>query len=218
MCTRKMRPAIIACICLIMIAAQAYTASDPLEAYRRQRGVIAPIAVDLARQAVESYITIDKAKVVHGKLPDLFRKKAAVFVTISKNGQRRGCKGAFEPVTGSLRDEIIRTAVQAATADIRYRPIRRSELKDVTFVVSIVGPLRRVRDSAAYSPRQFGLLIKSGDKSGVVLPGEAKTSQWRLSEARKQAGVGSKDPCEMYVFEAVELREQSTRASSSREG
>lgn len=194
------------CIAVYSLNTATY-AVDCLDAYRQQANAIAVPAAAMARRAVETYLKTGKADVNASRLPAVFVKKAAVFVTIAKNGKRRGCKGAFEPVTGSLRDEIIRTAIEAATADIRYRPIRSNELDDVTFTVSIVGPLKRVQDSAPYPPERYGLLLRSGGKSGVLLPGEAKTSTWRLAEARRQAGVGPGEPCELFVFETVALRE-----------
>ena len=202
------------CIALLSLGALNYTCASPLDAYRAGENTIRPIAVKLARDAVRAQVA-GRCLTMPSRLPEVFRTRAAVFVTIAKNGRRRGCKGVFEPVTDNLAAEIVRAAVGAATADIRYRPIRRNELDQLTFTVSIVGPLKRVEDTNACSPGDHGLLLRSGDTSGVILPGEAKTSAWGLAEAKRQAGIRSGEPYELYVFETLALHE-TTGAPSKR--
>ncbi|MCL5105743.1 MAG: AMMECR1 domain-containing protein, partial [Armatimonadetes bacterium] len=148
-----------------------------------------------------------KSLTIPSELPEVFRTRAAVFVTIAKNGRRRGCKGVFEPATDNLAAEIVRAAIGAATADIRYRPIRANELNQITFTVSIVGPLKRVSDPYNCSPADQGLLIRASGKSGVILPGEAKTSSWGLAEAKRQAGIKPGEPYELYMFKTLALHE-----------
>jgi uncharacterized protein (TIGR00296 family) len=161
---------------------------------------------------VRAHITTGKEKFDTPKLPEIFSRKAAVFVTIAKNGKRRGCRGSFEPTTGCLKDEIVQTAIASATADVRYRPVRTNELAHLTFTVSIVGPLRLVKEADGYPPRLYGILLKANSGSGVILPGEAKTARWRLAEAKKQAGVKPAEPYELYVFETVTLRNDKQTA------
>ena len=196
----------ILCIAVLMIAAGTYASSRSLDVFRQQQGRISSDAVGLARKAVTTYLATGKDEFPLPKLPEVFKRKAAVFVTISKAGRRRGCRGSFQPTTSNLRDEIIQTAIGAATADIRYRPIRTNELKDLDFTISVVGRLEHVKDANGYPSRVYGLLLRSASKSGVLLPGEAKTSTWRLAEAKRQAGLKPGEPYELYVFEAVTLR------------
>lgn len=203
------------CIALLISNWQICACASPLDAYRQQQNDLRPIAVKLARDAVQAHIATGKAPAPPAKLPHIFKGRAAVFVTIAKNGRRRGCKGSFEPTAEDLAAEIIRAAIGAATSDIRYRPIRGNELDDVTFTVSIVGPLKRVHDPYAYSPRDHGLLLRASGKSGVLLPGEAKTSAWRFAEAKRQSGVRPGEPYDLYVFETVALHE-TTRAPDKR--
>ena len=194
----------------LMAAAVATAGGRELDTYRANRGKIEQPAVALARRAVEIRLGIKPTQPAP-PCGSLLKSKAAVFVTISKNGRRRGCKGSFEPATQRLCDEIARAAVGAATTDVRYRPLRSSELKDVIFSVSIVGAPRQVRDAGQYPPGRYGLLLRSGSKSGVLLPGEAKTCSWRLAEAKRQAGLKPGDRFELYVFEAVTFAEHRER-------
>ena len=196
----------ILCIVLLTIVPRACASPPSLDVFRQGQGRISAPAVSLARKAVTTYLATGKDEFSLPQLPEIFKRKAAVFVTISKAGRTRGCKGSFEPTTSNLRDQIIQTAIGAATADIRCRPIRSNELKDLDFTVSIVGPLKRVKDANGYPPRLYGLFLRSSSKSAVLLPGEAKTTAWRLAEAKRQAGLRPGEPYELYVFETVTLR------------
>jgi AMMECR1 domain-containing protein len=57
--------------------------------------------------------------------------------------------------------------------------------------------------------RREGLLLRSGDRSAVILPGEAKTADWALREARRKAGLTPKDRAQLLSFPAVRWREMS---------
>lgn len=181
--------------------------ASSIDEFAGRESAIRGPAVKLARRAVETYLKTGKTIPTPRDLPRIFSRPAGVFVTMSKDGKRRGCKGTFEPVTSSLAEEIIQSAIGAATTDIRYRPIRTNELAELTFTVSIVGPPRRVQDSDGYSARTHGLLLRCSSGSGVILPGEAKTSTWRLAEARRQASAKRGESCELFVFQTVALHE-----------
>jgi len=195
------------CITLCSLAGAAYTDAVSLDVFRQNRTRIQSQACSLARQAAAHYLRYGTTEFKGPDLPEIFNRKAAVFVTISKDGQRRGCRGSFEPAEDTLKAEIIRVAIEAATADIRYRPIRLGELDELAFSVSIVGEPEIVSDLDGFCPTRCGLLLRSGEKSGVLLPGEAKTNTWQLAEAKRQAGVQPGEPYELYVFETVALHE-----------
>lgn len=191
-----------------MITLVTYTCASPLNDFSDHQNTLREPAIKLARDAVHAFLVEGKRAPAPRKLPILFTHKAAVFVTIAKNGRRRGCKGVFEPATTCLKDEIIRAAIGAATGDIRYRPIRSNELDELTFSVSIVGPLKHVQDPAAYSCFHYGLLLRGATASGVILPGEAKTNSWRLAEAKRQAHIRRGEHYEIFVFETLALHEE----------
>lgn len=196
-----------ALITLYVLIACASANASTLDDFAGYVGEIRVPAIALAREAVTNCIKGEKCAKAQSKLPEIFKRKAAVFVTISKHGRRRGCFGVFEPVTSNLGEEIIRSATHAATADKRYRPIRKNELSELEYTVSIVGPLKRVSDPESYPPECYGLLLKCASGAGVLLPGEARTNRWRIAEARRQAGAGPKERCEMFVFRTIALHE-----------
>jgi len=94
------------------------------------------VILALAKEAVVSAVTnkpIDKEAWLK-KYPWL-AKKGAVFVTLNKNHNLRGCIGSIV-AHQSLIDDIIHNAKAAALSDPRFRPVTPEELKDLEIEVS----------------------------------------------------------------------------------
>jgi hypothetical protein len=132
------------------------------------------------------------------------------FVTITVNGELRGCIGQIrgrEPIAGTIAE----MAVQAAFEDPRFEPVTREELEVLTFEISILSPLKRVRAIGDIVVGKHGLLIKLDWHSGLLLPQVASENGWALDEFLEQtclkAGLpkhGYKDKyAEIYSFTAV---------------
>jgi hypothetical protein len=58
-----------------------------------------------------------------------------------------------------------------------------------------------------YSPARDGLLVRMGQRTGVVLPGEARTARWAYREACRKASVRPGQEPELFRFEALRLVE-----------
>ena len=71
-----------------------------------------------------------------------------VFVTLTRNGELRGCIGFIEPVL-PLGQAVIRTAVYAATEDPRFPRVAAAELGDIRFEISVLTPAREIDDPKA---------------------------------------------------------------------
>jgi AmmeMemoRadiSam system protein A len=72
---------------------------------------------------------------------------------------------------------VARVAVAAATADGRFDPVSREELDSLTLEVSALGPLREVQPPEI-EVGQHGLLLRSGERHGVLLPQVAVEHGW----------------------------------------
>jgi AMMECR1 domain-containing protein len=151
------------------------------------------------------------------ELDRIFSRRAGVFVTINKKGVPRGCMGTVVPRQKDIAREIIDNAVRAAASDLRQRPLALHELDEVTFCVSIVGPLRPVQGMSDLAPDVLGLLVRSGSCEGILLPGEAKTASWQVKECRRKAGLPEDAPVRMYVFRTVTLEAKRIHADGSAE-
>lgn len=94
----------------------------------------------LARQALEegvhgqrlSYLNLDE-------LPIRLRQEGAAFVTLTVNGQLRGCIGGLEAVM-PLAEDVREHAVAAALQDFRFPPVSPEELPEIVIEISRLTP------------------------------------------------------------------------------
>ena len=99
----------------------------------------------------------------------------AVFVTLEKHGELRGCVGQLEPRLSLL--EAVRDAARgAAFRDGRFPPLAPEELPEVQLEVSVLSPLERLEVAserealASLRPGLDGLVLSNGGRRGVFIP------------------------------------------------
>src|SRR5262245_11852055 len=93
----------------------------------------------IARQAVCA--TVGETRV---PVPDVVLPRASgLFVTIKLRGELRGCLGTLEHVH-ELAREVARCAADSAQVDPRFSPVTRDELTDLSFEISVLGPLEQI--------------------------------------------------------------------------
>ncbi len=99
----------------------------------------------------------------------------ACFVTLTQNGQLRGCIGSLQAYQPLLLD-LKRNAVNAALRDPRFPPLRAAELPVTTVEVSLLSPLvpMTFRDEAdalaQMRPNVDGLVFEYGNYRSTFLP------------------------------------------------
>lgn len=132
-------------------------------------------------------------------------KPAGLFVCLKRRGELRGCLGTIEPAQDSLAAEVIENAVGAATRDPRFPPVRIEELPELDISVQVLGPLERVDGPEGLDPSRYGLVVRAGERRGVLLPdveGIATAAQ-QIETARAKAGLGPREPAELFRFETT---------------
>ena len=140
-----------------------------------------------------------------GPLPPESGKRAGVFVSLKKGGQLRGCIGTILPTQADAAREIIRNAVSAATEDPRFDPVGASELDELEVSVDILGNPERVDSMDKLDPKRYGVIVRHGGRSGVLLPdleGIDSVNE-QVSIACRKAGIYPDQPVEIYRFEVV---------------
>lgn len=159
--------------------------------------------VNLAIEAVRYFLTNGKPLPRPENLGNEFDKKFAVFVSIKHNKNLRGCIGSITPKTSNLGNEIILNAVKAATKDPRFPPISKLELSNLTFSVDVLTPLEAIKNLSELNPQKYGLVVKQGSKSGLLLPDleEVKTVEKQLEICKKKAGIRASENVKMFRFE-----------------
>lgn len=153
-------------------------------------------------------LTIDPSTVP----PDL-KKGMGAFVTLNINRNLRGCIGQFtsdEP----LYEVVNRMAVAAAFEDDRFEPLSKDEFSKVQIEISVLGPLKKIKNISEIVLGRHGIYIRKGFRSGTMLPQVATGNHWTVEQflgytSRDKAGLGWngwKD-ADIYVYEAVVLEE-----------
>ncbi|MFW5961888.1 MAG: AmmeMemoRadiSam system protein A [bacterium] len=165
---------------------------------------------DLARRAVEEYIISGKEVEVEEKeLPPILKKEAGVFVTLKKNGSLRGCMGTFRPVQKNAAYEIISNAMTAAENDPRFPEVQKEELNEIKISVDILSEPEQVIDKSELDPKKFGILVKGGHQTGLLLPDldGINTAEKQLDIAKKKAGLREDAEVEIYRFKVSRFEE-----------
>jgi len=156
--------------------------------------------IALARGALEASVR-GKAYRLPRDLPtELTARRAGAFITLVRDGQLRACWGTLEPQHRHLADEIVLAAQGVCTRDVRFPPLRPDEVRYLKIILSIVDSPPEPADPTRIRPREHGVLVRSGERSAVVLPHEGRTVRRMLAVARQKAGIREAEPVEVYVF------------------
>jgi len=134
------------------------------------------MAVRLARTAIKECLE-NGQKIQPENLPDVFKEKRGVFVTLNKKKERkelRGCIGRPYPIL-SLGEAIILSAINAAQEDPRFYPVKLDEVGDLFIEVTILTVPKRINAKPREIPKNIvigrdGLIVSTKLSSGLLLP------------------------------------------------
>lgn len=160
---------------------------------------------ELAKKAVEEYVSSRVILELPPKIPKIFQRKAGVFICIKKKGELRGCIGTVEPCFENIYEEIIQNSISSATRDPRFAPVSFEELSDLAYTVDILMPPEIVRDINDLDPKKYGIIIKAGPKRGLLLPDLTgiNTPEEQISIALRKAGIALssiEEPINIFRF------------------
>jgi len=164
----------------------------------------------LARSTLEHYFRQGKAPAPLDPLPPQLAHQAGAFVSLKKDGMLRGCIGTIEPVRQNLAEEISANAISAALRDPRFPTLKEEELATLDISVDILSPMEKVDSKAELDPEQYGVLVRSGSRSGLLLPeleGVADVDD-QVAIASRKAGIGPQEPVELFRFTVTRYREE----------
>jgi len=123
----------------------------------------------LARRSIETCLKSGRTEQHPLSHRPEFNQPAAVFVTLTKKGQLRGCIGSLEP-RGTLADMVCAYAGAAAFEDPRFEPVTGAELKGLEIEISVLSPLAEAAGPEAVKEGVHGVYVKNGRRSGTYLP------------------------------------------------
>jgi AmmeMemoRadiSam system protein A len=123
---------------------------------------------------------------------ETFGQSRALFVTLRRAGQLRGCIGTLAP-EGDLARMVPRFALRAAFEDPRFPGLTAEELTGCTIEISVLTPPRPVERPEDVVVGRDGLIIELGARRGLLLPQVA--TEWGfdrvtfLAEVSRKAGL-----------------------------
>jgi hypothetical protein len=163
---------------------------------------------ELAKKSVEAYV---KSRIIIStpEPPDSgMVEKAGVFVSIKKHGDLRGCIGTYAPCQENVAIEIIRNAISAATQDPRFQPVTERELSELDYSVDVLTPPEKVKDIRELDHKEFGVILKSGPKRGLLLPDleGVDSVEEQLKIVRMKAGILPSEQVEIFRFRVKRYR------------
>ncbi|MGC8867877.1 MAG: AmmeMemoRadiSam system protein A, partial [Elusimicrobiales bacterium] len=125
--------------------------------------------LSLARQSIEQAFESKELNIQDIYDNPKFNLPAAVFVTLTQNKNLRGCMGTTEPRL-ILGDAVRYFARVSAFSDPRFIPLKKEELSKTAIEISILSPLRKVKDYTEVREKKDGVVIVSKRGSGLFLP------------------------------------------------
>lgn len=123
----------------------------------------------IARESIEAHVKGTDPKVEKVWTSENLLKDAGAFVSIHRQGRLRGCIGTFAS-PAPLYKTVMDMAVAAASQDPRFPPVDESELKYIKIEISVLSPLKEVKDPSEIEIGKHGIYIIKGLSRGVLLP------------------------------------------------
>lgn len=130
----------------------------------------------IARRSIAQGFTTGAAPRLEIEDYDLeLREAAAVFVTLTREGDLRGCVGSLQAVD-ALVQAVATAAYNSAFLDRRFEPVRPDELDQLSIEISILSPLQPVEVESraqllqSLRPGVDGLVIEDRGRRATFLP------------------------------------------------
>lgn len=164
--------------------------------------------VQLAKKSLAHYLSKEDYLPIPQNLPEeMLNTTSAVFVTLYKEGDLRGCIGTILPRMENLASEIVRNAVAAGLEDPRFPPVAEGELAELEISVDVLTQPQPANRSDL-DPKRYGIIVSTGARRGLLLPDiegvDTVAEQLRIALAK-----GGISPEEDYLIESFEVLRHS---------
>ena len=158
--------------------------------------------VALARKTIENYIREGKTISPPAEMIPEMKERAGVFVSLHRKNALRGCIGTFAPTTENVASEIIRNAIASSTEDPRFPPVAADELGDLEISVDVLSAPEPVSSQSELDPKCYGCIVRSGFRSGLLLPDleGVDTPEQQIAICKRKAGIDEEEKVDLYRF------------------
>lgn len=169
----------------------------------------------IARKSIEYYLDQKKQFTLDNQSNPIFMEERAVFVTLHRDGNLRGCIGHMHARI-PLYKAVIQMSVAAAFEDPRFPTVQKEELDNIEIEISVLSPMERISDYNQIQMGIDGVWIKKDLHSGVYLPQVATDTGWDRetflrslcsSKAGLPADAYKDTNTEIYIFQVEKFSE-----------
>lgn len=181
---------------------------------RPPAGLPSPVLVgDAERVALLELARVAIAVAAGAAAPDLLdaacrqvpgTRRAGAFVTLTENGELRGCMGSLDPDVPAW-ESVAEAAGWATRGDPRFRPVRPAELDRLEVGVSILGPLVPLAAPEAFRLGIDGIVVRRGQRRGLLLPEVAEKPGFERRTMLEIAGEKAGLPRDAWRHEGTEV-------------
>lgn len=169
--------------------------------------------LQLSRQVLEYYFSTGNKLIVEEILDQELIEKRGTFVTLTMDGQLRGCIGHIEP-TQAVYQDVIDNTLSAALEDDRFLPLEKEELNNLKIEISILTEPKVLEYSSVNDLLEkiitfkHGVIIQKDKNRATYLPQvweEISNKEEFLTSLCKKAGLPidewQRENLEVWVYE-----------------
>jgi MEMO1 family protein len=168
----------------------------------------------IARNSIHRMLFENKTLDIEpSKISPNLKNCMGAFVTLNIDGKLRGCVGMVSS-NEPLYDVVNQMAVASAFEDTRFSPLSKDEFNKLRIEISVLGPLKKIKDISEIVLGKHGVYITKDFRSGTMLPQVATGNHWTVEQllgytSRDKAGLGwdGWKNADIYIYEAVVLEE-----------
>ena len=167
----------------------------------------------LARETLKCQINGKSIK-IDEDLKKKFSEKGACFVTLTINGELRGCIGSLE-AHQELWKDVIDNSVNAGFNDPRFNPVSEDDLKDIKIEISVLSKPQKLGIGMEVYDKidnKMGIFIEKSGNRATFLPQvweEIPSKKEFLENLSRKAGLSKDDwkNCEIYFYRVKSVKE-----------
>jgi AmmeMemoRadiSam system protein A len=157
----------------------------------------------VARDTIADKLNKDKIRNEPAASEALARPCGA-FVSLHKQGALRGCIGTFKSAR-PLVNTIQEMSISASTQDPRFPPVSEVELKEIDIEISVLSPLKEIKDVSEIEVGRHGIYITRGYMSGVLLPQVATEYGWDRDTFLEHTCIKAGLPPDAWKLEGTKI-------------
>ncbi len=168
-------------------------------------GADASATVRLARATIEAFVRTGTSPEPAPFDDPALPARAGSFVSLHTHGALRGCIGTIAPTQATLEAEIVHNAIQAASRDPRFPPVRVEELAELEITVDVLEAPELVGSMQELDPKVYGVITTCGWRRGLLLPDleGVDTCEEQVAIAMRKGGIRPDEAISLERFRVV---------------